>query len=58
MFGQSFTRIVTPSGVVMIALELVGIKFTHYLKFIWPYMVILFFYLIALIIINTITNNS
>ena len=58
MFGQSFTRIVTPSGVVMIVLELVGIKYTHYLKFIWPYMVILFFYFIALIIINAIINNS
>ena len=53
MFGQSFMRIIAPSGIVMIVLQLVEIQYSHFVKFIWPYMVILFVLLILLIIINT-----
>ena len=54
MFGQSLTRIISPGGFILIVLELVEIKYSHFIKFIWPLMVILLVYLIILIIINTI----
>ena len=52
MFGQLLIGLIAPTGLILIIIQLVGIKFTHWLRFIWPYMLILFFYLNILLIIN------
>ena len=56
MFGQELIGLIAPTGMILIITQLVGIKFTYWLKFIWPYMLILFIYLIILIIINAIMS--
>ena len=56
MFGQELIGLIAPTGMILIITQLVGIKFTYWLKFIWPYMIILFIYLIVLIIINAIMS--
>ena len=56
MFGQELIGLIAPTGMILIITQLVGIKFTYWLKFIWPYMLILFIYLIVLIIINAIMS--
>ena len=56
MFGQELIGLIAPTGMILIITSLVGIKFTYWLKFIWPYMLILFIYLIILIIINAIMS--
>ena len=33
MFGQSLMAFLTPTGMVLIVLQLVGMKYTHWLKF-------------------------
>ena len=53
MFGQNLITMVAPTGMVLIVLQLIGIKFNYWAKFMWPMMVILFVYIIILIIINT-----
>ena len=53
MFGEFFSAIITPTGLVLIALQLVAIPYNYWIKFIWPFLVIYFFFLIVLIIINT-----
>ena len=53
MFGQNLITMVAPTGMVLIVLQLIGIKFNYWTKFMWPMMVILFVYIIILIIINT-----
>ena len=53
MFGQNLITMVAPTGMVLIVLQLIGIKFNYWAKFMWPMMVILFAYIIILIIINT-----
>ena len=53
MFGQNFIQIIAPSGLILIVLQLVGIKFNHWIKFIWPYLIGLFIYLVILMMINT-----
>ena len=56
MFGQELIALIAPTGMILIITQLVGIKFTYWLKFIWPYMLILFIYLTVLIIINAIMS--
>ena len=53
MFGQNYIQIVSPSGLILIVLQLVGIKYNHWIKFIWQYLIILFVYLIIILVINT-----
>ena len=52
MFGQVLIGYIAPTGMCLIITQLVGIKFNYWLKFIWPFMLILFVVLIILIIIN------
>ena len=52
MFGQELIGLIAPTGMILIVTQLVGIKFTYWLKFIWPYMLILFIFLCVLIILN------
>ena len=53
MFGQELIALIAPTGMILIVMQLVGIKFTYWLKFIWPYMLILFIFLCILIILNS-----
>ena len=50
--GQLFSSIITPTGLILIALQLVGIPYNYWIKFIWPFMVILFIFLVVIIIVN------
>ena len=52
MFGQNFIGLIAPTGISLIILQMVGIKFNHWIKFIWPIMTIIFVYLLILIIID------
>ena len=52
MFGQNYIQIISPSGLILIVLQLVGIKYNHWIIFIWPYLIILFVYLVVVLIIN------
>lgn len=54
LFGQSLIGLIAPTGMILIVTQLVGIEIKYWLKFIWPYMLILFLYLIILITINCI----
>ena len=52
VFGQNYIGTIAPVGTILLVLQMVGIKFNYWLKFIWPFMIILFIYLVILIIIN------
>ena len=52
MFGQNYIQIISPSGLILIVLQLVGVKYNHWIIFIWPYLIILFAYLVIVLIIN------
>ena len=52
MFGQLLIGLIAPTGLILIVTQLVGIKYTHWLRFIWPYMLILYVYLNTLLIID------
>ncbi len=56
MFGQNLIGLISPTGLILIILQMVGIKFNHWIKFIWPIMAILFGYLLVLIIVNASIN--
>ena len=50
MLGQALIGIITPTGIIFMILELVGIKYLNWLKFISIYMV--FFFVFSLIFIS------
>ena len=52
MYGQYFSAIVTPTGLVLIALQMIGIPYNYWIKFIWPFLLILFIFLVIIIIVN------
>ena len=52
MFGQYFISFVSPTGLTLIVLQLVGMKYTHWLKFTWMFIVALFVFLLILMIID------
>ncbi len=53
MFGQNFSNFFTPTGFILIVLEMVGIKFNFWFKFISPLLIILFVYLIGILFIES-----
>ena len=57
MFGQYFSGLVTPTGLILIALQLCGISYKYYIKFVWPFMIIYFIFLIILIIVDLFIEN-
>jgi uncharacterized ion transporter superfamily protein YfcC len=58
LFGQALISIIAPTGYILIILQLVGIPFNYWVKFSWPFMLILLAYLTILIIINCIIYNN
>ena len=53
MYGQAFISLIAPTGYILIILQMVGVQFNYWLKFIWPFMIIILIYLIILIIIRS-----
>ena len=58
LFGQALVSLIAPTGYILIILQLVGIQYNYWVKFIWPLMLILFIYLMILIILNCIIYNN
>ena len=53
LFGQNFSDFISPTGLLLITLQLTEIPFNLWLKFIWPYLILLLSLILLLIIINT-----
>ena len=53
LFGQNFSDFISPTGLLLITLQLTEIPFNLWLKFIWPYLILLLTLILLLIIINT-----
>ena len=58
MFGLFYSGLIMPSGMILIVLEIVGLKYNHWLRFIWPFMIIFFVLIIFLLIINMIVFDK
>lgn len=54
MFGQNFISFLSPTGLTLIILQLIGMKYTHWLKFCWPFIIILFIFLVIMVILDSI----
>jgi uncharacterized ion transporter superfamily protein YfcC len=54
MMGQYLIGFIAPTGICLIALQLVGIPYNYWIKFIWPYLLICFVFLVVLIIVNAV----
>ena len=53
MFAQNLIGFISPTGILLIVLQIVGIQYNIWVKFIWPYLVILLIVLMVLIMINS-----
>lgn len=54
MFGVFYSGIITPTGLVLIALQLIEIPFNYWIRFIWPFLILFLIILVIIIIINTV----
>ena len=54
MMGQYLIGFIAPTGICLIVLQLVGIPYNYWIKFIWPYLLICFIFLIVLVIVNAV----
>ena len=52
MFGQYLASFFTPTGLVLIMLSVVQIEYIYWVKFIWPFLIILFVFLIFFVMIS------
>jgi len=52
MMGQYLIGFIAPTGICLIVLQLVGIPYNYWIKFIWPFLLICFIFLVVLVIIN------
>ena len=57
MFGQTFISFLSPTGLTLIVLQIIGMKFTHWLKFIWLFLIVLFVLLVILLILDTVIET-
>ena len=57
MYGQHLSGLMTPTGIVLIVLQMIGIPYNYWIKFIWPFMVICAVFLIVLIIIDVLIES-
>lgn len=56
MFGQSLMAFLTPTGMVLIVIQLVGMKYTNLLKFSWVLIIIIFAVLLLFLIIESLVE--
>ena len=54
LFGQNLIGFISPTGLLLIILQITGVTYDLWIKFIWPYMICLLVYVIILIVINAI----
>lgn len=52
MFGQYLIGFIAPTGICLIVLQLVGIPYNYWIKFIYPFLIIMLIFLIILVILN------
>ena len=54
MYGQNMIEFVSPTGLSLIVSQIIGMKYIHWLKFVWKVMIPLFILLIILVILDSI----
>ena len=57
MFGQTFISFLSPTGLTLIVLQMVGIKYSHWFRFIWIFVIVLFVFLLILIILDSVIEE-
>ncbi len=53
LFGQNFIGLIAPTGLILIVLQLTGVKYNQWLKFMFPFMIVMFIYLLILSVIDS-----
>ena len=51
MYGHKLASFFTPTGYILIVLDVIGVKYNQWLKFVWPLFIILILYDVILVII-------
>ena len=57
MFGQNFISFLSPTGLTLIVIQMVGIKYSHWFRFTWIFVIVLFVFLIILIILDSVIEE-
>ena len=54
MYGQNFIEFISPTGLSLIVCQIVGMQYSHWLKFVWKVMIPLFVLIIVLVILDSV----
>ena len=57
MFGEYMASFVTPTGLVLIVFSMVEIEYSYWIKFIWPFIIIIFVLLIFFVMISVYVDS-
>ena len=57
MFGEYMASFVTPTGMVLIVFSMVEIEYSYWIKFIWPFIIIIFVLLIFFVMISVYVDS-
>ena len=57
MYGQNMIEFVSPTGLSLIVSQIVGMKYIHWLKFVWKVMIPLFILIIILSIVDAVIES-
>jgi len=57
MYGQNMIEFVSPTGLSLIVCQIIGMKYIHWLKFVWKVMIPLFILLIILVILDAVIED-
>ena len=57
MYGQNMIEFVSPTGLSLIVSQIVGMNYSHWLKFVWKIMIPLFILVIVLVILDSVIEK-
>lgn len=58
MYGQNMIEFISPTGLSLIVSQIVGMTYSHWVKFVWKVMIPLFILLVVLIILDAVIEKN
>ena len=58
MYGQNMIEFISPTGLSLIVSQIVGMTYSHWVKFVWKVMIPLFILLVVLVILDAVIEKN
>ena len=58
MYGQNMIEFISPTGLSLIVSQIVGMTYSHWVKFVWKVMIPLFILLVVLVVLDSVLEKN